>query len=88
MSTTTITTTALYDILSEKLGREQAKNLVDYVDAKIDKSVDDRIKDISTKTDIAELKAVFKDDIINLQRWMIGIFVTLALMIIGLYFRK
>jgi hypothetical protein len=74
MSTATITTTSLYDILSEKLGREQAKNLVDYVDTKIDKSLEDKTKSLATK-----------DDIINLQRWMIGIFVTLALMILGLY---
>jgi hypothetical protein len=77
LSATTITTTSLYDILSEKLGREQAKNLVDYVDAKIDNSLEDKTKALATK-----------DDISNLQRWMIGIFVTLALMIIGLYFRK
>ena len=73
----TITITQLYDILSEKMGREEAKNLVEYIDIKIEKSFDDKTKALATK-----------DDIIGLQRWMIGIFVTLALMIIGLYFKK
>jgi hypothetical protein len=41
------------------------------------KSLEDKTKSLATK-----------DDIINLQRRMTGIFVTLALMIIRLYFKK
>jgi hypothetical protein len=85
MTTATITTTSLYDILSEKIGREQAKTLVGYVDTKIDKAIEEKTKELATKADLLELKATFKNDIISLQRWMIGIFITLAIMILGLY---
>jgi hypothetical protein len=81
MSTATITTTALYGVLSEKLGREQAKMVIDYVDAKVDKSIEEKTKILATKDDIIGLKG----DIISLQRWIIGIFVTLSIMILGLY---
>jgi hypothetical protein len=58
---------------------------------KFDKLVTE-LKGVATKEfvskDVSDLKASAKDDIISLQRWMIGLFITLALMIAGLYFKK
>ena len=67
------------DGLTEKTA-EEAVNLIKDI-----KTVD--TSNLATKDDIAIVKASMatKDDIINLQRWMIGTLITIAVLILGLY---
>ena len=88
----TMSSVQLFQIFRQKVGEEEAKALVDYVDSKVNES---NLKVLSTKEDISLLKqnilmldnkiAEIKTDII---KWVFGFFVTQVLMILGLYFRK
>jgi hypothetical protein len=63
----TIGITELYDLLSEKMGKEQAKMLVKFVEGKIDDEIETRTKYLATKQDIAEAKA-------DMLKWIIVLF--------------
>jgi demethoxyubiquinone hydroxylase (CLK1/Coq7/Cat5 family) len=73
-----ITITYLYSLLSEKLGKENAENLTSYIENKIEKDIEQQTRHLATKED---LERGFKEQ----SRWMLGIFITLTIMILGLY---
>ena len=58
-----ITDIELYELLKAKLGEKEAKSLVEYVETRIDRKLDDKKDVLATKIDLANLKA----DII---KWM------------------
>ena len=74
MTNVGISITELYGILSAKVGREEAKSITNYIDTKIEKHIEDKTRILATK-----------DDIISLQRRMLGIFISLMLAILALY---
>ena len=74
----TITLTELYSLLTDKVGKETAQSLTTYIEQKIDKEVEHSTKYLATRED---LEKGFKEQ----SRWMLGVFITLSLMILGLY---
>lgn len=74
----------LYEILKSKLGEKEAKNLVEYIEDKVDKKLDEKQDILATKVDLANMKA----DII---KWMflfwIGQLASL-IAILQIFFRK
>jgi endonuclease III-like uncharacterized protein len=74
----TISITHLYSILSEKVGKETAESLTAYIESKIEKVVDNLSKHLASKED---MERGFKEQ----TRWMLATFITLVLMILGLY---
>ena len=91
----TILSLQLFQILRQKIGEKEAEALVDFVDIKMRENNESNLKTFATKEDISLLKqdilkldnkiAETKTDII---KWVFGFFVTLALLIVGLYLRK
>ncbi|TZF83667.1 hypothetical protein FW774_09335 [Pedobacter sp. BS3] len=75
-----ITITQLYTLLSEKVGKETAESLTTYIEAKIEHSVVDKTQHLASKADLANAKT-------DMIKWFVGLFLTLALMIIGLYLK-
>ena len=75
-----ISVTQLYSLLSEKLDKETAESLTSYIEAKIDKSVVDKTTHLASKEDLANTKT-------DMIKWFVSLFMALALMIIGLYFK-
>lgn len=75
-----ISITQLYSLLSEKLDKETAESLTNYIEAKIDKTVIDKTMHLASKEDLANAKT-------DMIKWFVGLFVVLALMIIGLYLK-
>ena len=73
-----VSTTDLYDILSAKLGKEEAKTLVTFIEEKVEKQVDQKITHLATKTDLLDLERS-----INTKLWTA--FITLVVMLLGLY---
>lgn len=65
-----------YEIFKNRFQESDADIIIDYIEQKTEKKIDNATKHLATK-----------DDIISLQLWLIGIFITLALMIIGLYIK-
>lgn len=75
---TTINITDLYDILVSKVGKTEAKALTNYIENKIEKEVESNTKHLATREDLADTKT-------DLLKWFIGLFITLFIMILGLY---
>ena len=73
--------TKLYDLLSAKLGKETAESLTTFIEEKIESEVDNKSQTLATKEDLAKSK-------VDMIKWMFAFWVTLAMMIIGLYLKK
>jgi hypothetical protein len=52
----TVSVTELHEILSQKLGKKEDKTLLDFVEAKADKSDEDKNSRLATKEDVLNLK--------------------------------
>ena len=78
---TIISLTKLYDLLTSKLGKETAENLSTFIAEKIKDEVENKTQRLATKEDLANTK-------VDLIKWIFALWVTLALMIIGLYLKK
>ena len=84
----TISDIQLFQILKEKMGDKEAEALVTFVDNKIKDNNESNLKILSTKEDLLQLEIRLKDKMTDQFKWVIGVFLTLALMIIGLYLKK
>ncbi len=74
----------LYEILKSKLGEKEAKNLVEYIEAKADKKLAEKQDILATKADLANMKA----DIIKwIFLFWIGQLASL-IAILQIFFRK
>ena len=76
-----ISLTKLYDLLSSKLGRDTAEDLTTFIAEKIKEEVENKTQRLATKQDLANAK-------VDLIKWIFALWVTLALIIAGLYLRK
>lgn len=94
------TLTKLYEILAQKIGRNEAECLTNYVDIKVKDELNAKTEILATKISVKEeihalrnemhadihgLRNEMKDNTISLQRWMLATFITLVIMILGLY---
>jgi hypothetical protein len=79
-------------MLSHKLGKENAEHLTLYVENKIKEDLESKTQMLATKEDLSKLDLKFIDKInsvkVDLIKWMFAFWVTVVLMMIGLYFKK
>jgi hypothetical protein len=87
----TISEIQLYELLASKLGRPEAKGLVEFVEAKMDKKLDEKTNMLATKHDIFEVKQEmqalrtdFANVKVDLVKWMIGTGIALASVMVAL----
>ena len=73
----TISEIQLYELLASKLGRPEAQGLVEFVEAKVDKKVDEKTNILVTKEDLSNVK-------VDLIKWMIGTGIALASVMVAL----
>ncbi|MEH0007097.1 MAG: hypothetical protein V6Z82_00030 [Flavobacteriales bacterium] len=73
-----ISITQLYRLLSDKVGKENAENLTDYIERKVKDEVKNETRHLATKADLANVKT-------EMIKWHVGLFILLSLMIMGLY---
>ncbi len=78
----------LFQILKQKIGEAEAEALVTFVDGKIKDNNEVNLNILSTKEDLLQLEIRLKDKMSDQFKWVIGVFLTLAIMIIGLYLKK
>lgn len=78
----------LFQILKQKIGEQEAEALVSFVDGKIKENNEINLNILSTKEDLLQLEISLKNKLSDQFKWIIGVFLTLALMIIGLYLKK
>lgn len=72
----------LYDILSVKLGKEEAKTLVTFIEDKVEKHVDHRLENVVTS---GEFQKGLNDLERNVNAKLWTAFITLIVMMLGLY---
>jgi len=64
----------LYEILKPKIGEKEARTLVEYIETKVDRKLEEKKDVLATKEDVANLRAATKEDIANLRadiiKWM------------------
>ena len=87
----TISDIQLYELLASKLGRPEAKGLVEFLEARVDKKLDEKTNALATKQDIFEVKhemQTMKTDIANVKvdlvKWMVGTGIALASVMVAL----
>ena len=74
----------LYEILASKLGKEEAKILVEFVESKAEKKLDEKTTVFATKEDIANLKTEIANAKVDVVRWVVGTGIALAGLIIAI----
>ena len=74
----------LYERLRASLGEERAKDIVEFIDARVDDKVKAKQDALATKADIAEVKADLIRYVTTL--YMAG-FLAMMAAIVGLYFK-
>lgn len=74
----------LFQVFKAKFGEQEAEQIVSLIENTVENKFDEKKEVLLTKDDKVELIKEIRDSI----KWMVGIFITLALMIIGLYIRK
>ena len=81
----------LYEILKSKIGEKEAKTLVYYIEAKVDKKFDEKKDILATKEDINILKVEIEKTRSDIIKWMflfwIGQLASL-IAILQIFFRK
>jgi len=77
----------LFQILKQMIGETEAEVLVTFVDDKIKDNNEANLNILSTKQDL-QLEIRLKHKLTDQFKWVIGVFLTLAIMIIGLYLKK
>lgn len=86
-----ITDIQLFNARKKKLGERETEELVSFVRSTIDTKLEEQIPHLATKEDLADVKSELKQEIsqakVDMIKWFVAFFITLALMIIGLYFK-
>ncbi len=68
----------LYEALASKFGKEEAKNLVEFVELKTEKKLNEKISVFATKEDIANLKIEIAHSKVDIVRWIVATAIALA----------
>ena len=91
-----VTLTRLYDTLSQKIGRNEAECLTQYVELKVKDELNNKTEILATKVfvkdeflalkeEIHGLRNEMKEHSLSQQKWMLSIFITVVIMVMGLY---
>ena len=65
-----ITITRLYELLADKVGKETAENLTEYIETKIKQGVEDNSKSLATKEDVAKVYTKISESKSEVIKWM------------------
>ncbi len=76
-----------YDVFKAYFKKEEdAQIIIDFIEQKSEQKVVE--KQLATKADIKEIELKIEQTKSDTLKWFVGLFVTLAIMIIGLYIKK
>ena len=81
----TISITDLYEILSAKIGKEEAKTIVTYIEEKVEKEVDQKTVHLATKEDIERVAKDVERGFKEQNQPRLNTFIVIVIMILGLY---
>jgi len=81
-----VSTIELYDLLKVKIGEPEAKNLVQYIDTKVEKDFELKKDIIATKQDIHDLSEKLSEKMNSHFKWLIGLFITQMAFVLGIVY--
>ncbi len=80
-----ITEIQLYTALKQKLGEEQAQQLVEFVKSEIRDEMEARAVSLATKQDISQLEVKIAEAKVDIIKWMVGTAIAvIALVVAGI----
>jgi hypothetical protein len=93
-----ISLTWLYERLSIKFGKETAENITSYIETKINDDLENKVQTLATKEDLSKVELKISDLEIRLSnkisdsksdilRWIISMWITLILMMLGIFLK-
>lgn len=86
-----ITDIQLFNALKQKLGEKEAEELVSFVRSTVEEKFDEATENLATKLDLADVRNELKQDIsqakVDMIKWFVAFFITIILLIVGLYFK-
>ncbi len=77
----------LYEVLKAKFGEREATAFITLIENKVDRKFSESKAQLAHKDDIAKLELLVAQTKIEVMRWMFGLFITLVLTVVGLYFK-
>jgi hypothetical protein len=77
----------LFNVLKEKIGEQQAKSLTEYIEVKVEQKFESQKQMLATKEDVKNLETKLAETKSDLLKRVFAMFVSLALIIIGLYIK-
>src|SRR5687767_3075863 len=83
-----ISLTKLYDLHSDKVGKEAAENLTNFIENKVKEEVESKLQNLVTKDDLAKTNLKISETKVDMIKWLFAFWVTLVLLIIGLYLKN
>ena len=75
----------LYNKLKAKIGETEAKELLEFIDFRSGEKRTNADKVLATKQDINEVRLEIKEVKTDMIKWFFAFFITLVIMILGLY---
>ena len=78
----------VYEIFKDKLGEKEAQAVIEYFDAKADDKYQQKKDVLLTKEDKIELLSKIGSSTTDMIKWFIAFFITIVLMIAGLYLKR
>jgi hypothetical protein len=82
-----ITVTQLYQSLSKKIGSDTAEELTNFITQDVSDKLEQKVSSLASKEDLALTRKEIAEAKVDMIKWFVGLFIILALMIIGLYFK-
>ena len=87
-----VTLTKLYEVLAQKVGRNEAECLTQYVEIKVKDELNNKTEILATKKDffvlkeeIHSLRNEMKEHSLALQKWIVRLYILLIILLMGLY---
>ena len=78
----------VYEIFKDKLGEKEAQTVIEYFDAKAEDKYQQKKDVLLTKEDKIELISKIESSKTDMIKWFIAFFITIVLMIAGLYLKR
>jgi len=77
-----------YEIFKNKLGEKEAETIIEYFESKAEEKYQQKKDVLLTKDDKIELISKIEATKTEMIKWFVAFFITVILMIAGLYFKK
>ncbi len=75
----------LYNHLKAKIGETETRELIEFIDFRSEEKRTNSDKILATKQDISDVRIEIKEAKTDMIKWFFAFFMTLIIMILGLY---